>query len=160
MKRSLFLLCALVLSVLAAGPLAGQGNPFVGTWKLNLAKSKYVGAPAPKDSTRTVTLNGKTATYLFTGTAADGSAVKYSFDTIYDGKDSAVTGSGMPGGADSIALTRITARHTTGVLKKGGKEVAKADATVSKDGKVATVTTKGTGADGKPYSVTSVYDKQ
>ena len=89
MKRSLFLVCALVLSVLAAGPLAAQDNPFVGTWKLNLAKSKFVGAPAPKDSTRTVTLNGKTATYLFTGTAADGSAVKYSFDTIYDRKRNA-----------------------------------------------------------------------
>jgi hypothetical protein len=160
MKRSLFLVCALVLSALAAGPLAAQDNPFVGTWKLNLAKSKYVGMPAPKDQTRTVTLNGKTATYSFTGTAADGSAVKYSFDTNYDGKDSAITGVGMPGGADSIALSPITSRHTSAVLKKGGKEVAKAEAMVSKDGKVTTVTTKGTGADGKPLSATSVYDKQ
>jgi hypothetical protein len=46
------------------------------------------------------------------------------------------------------------------VLKKGGKEVAKAEATVSKDGKVTTVTTKGTVADGKPISATSVYEKQ
>ena len=160
MKRSLFLVCALVLSALAAGPLAAQDNPFVGTWKLNLAKSKYVGVPAPKDQTRTVTLNGKTATYSFTGTAADGSAVKYSFDTIYDGKDSAVTGAGLPGGADSIALTRVASHHVTAVLKKGGKEVSKVDSVVSKDGKVSTVTTKGTDADGKPLSVTSVYDKQ
>jgi hypothetical protein len=160
MKRSLFLLCALVLSALAAGPLAAQDNAFVGTWKLNVAKSKYVGAPAPKDQMRTVTLNGKTATYTFSGTAADGSAMKYSFDTNYDGKESVVTGVGLPGGADSITLTWVTSHHTTAVLKKGGKEVAKADATVSKDGKVATVTTKGTGADGKPLSATSVYEKQ
>ena len=160
MKRSLFLVCALVLSALAAGPLAAQDNAFVGTWKLNLAKSKYVGVPAPKDQTRTVTLNGKTASYSFTGTGADGSAANYSFDTNYDGKDSAVTGNGMPGGADSIVLTRVNSHHTTGVLKKAGKEVAKADAIVSKDGKVTTVTTKGTGADGKPVSVTSVYEKQ
>jgi hypothetical protein len=45
-------------------------------------------------------------------------------------------------------------------LKKGGKEVGKSEAEVSKDGTVSTVKSKGKTPDGKEYSTDSVYDKQ
>jgi hypothetical protein len=45
-------------------------------------------------------------------------------------------------------------------LKKGGKDIGKVVAEVSKDGKVATVKAKGKTADGKVFSSDSVYDKQ
>jgi hypothetical protein len=45
-------------------------------------------------------------------------------------------------------------------LTKGGKEIAKSEAEVSKDGKVATVKSKGKTADGKDFSTSSVFDKQ
>jgi hypothetical protein len=80
--------------------------------------------------------------------------------TNYDGKDSTVTGTGMPGGADTVALKRVDAHKTEGVLKKGGTEIAKVTSELSKDGKVATVKTKGKSADGKEISTESVYDKQ
>ncbi|MGH9745057.1 MAG: hypothetical protein ACRD59_02955 [Candidatus Acidiferrales bacterium] len=160
MKRILFLVTLLALSAVAAGPLMAQDNPFVGTWKLNVAKSKFTGAPAPKSSTREVVAEGKGAKYSFTTVAADGSSVSYSFITNYDGKDAAVTGTGMPGGADSIAIKRVTSHKAAATLKKDGKEIGTAQAEVSKDGKVSTVTLKMKSADGKEASATSVYDKQ
>ena len=98
--------------------------------------------------------------YSFAGTAADGSAVTYSFSTSYDGKDSPVMGAGMPGGADSIVLKHAGSHKTEGTLKKGGKEIAKVTAEVSKDGMTSTVTAKGKGPDGKMFSTVSIYEKQ
>jgi hypothetical protein len=160
MKRILFLLAVFVLSAAVSGPLMAQDNPFLGTWKLNTAKSKFTGVPAPKEMTREITADGSGAKYSFSGTAADGSAISYSFTTQYDGKDTAITGSGIPGGADTITLKRITPHKSEGALKKGGTEVAKVTAIVSKDGKTATVTSSGKSADGKSMSSVSVYDKQ
>jgi hypothetical protein len=93
-------------------------------------------------------------------TRADGASYAYSFSTNYDGNDSAITGTGAPGGADTIALKRLSSRKVEGTLKKDGKAVGKVAAEVSKDGKLATVKAKGKTADGKEFSTDSVYDKQ
>jgi len=157
MKRVLFVLSLLVLSSV---PLLAQDNPFVGTWKLNLAKSKFEPGPAPKSQTRTVAAQGDGAKYTFDGVAADGTPFSYSFTVKYDGKDYPVTGTGMPAGADSIAIKLIGTNKAEAIQKKGGKEVAKAEAEVSKDGKVSTVRVKGKTVDGKDFHSESVYDKQ
>jgi hypothetical protein len=139
MKRVMIVLAILIFGAVAARPLLAQDSPFIGTWKLNVEKSKSDGTPLAKSLTRTIS---------------------YSFSSNFDGKASAVTGSGMPGAADSITLKRINANKTTATLTKGGKEIAKSEAEVSKDGKVATVKSKGKTADGKDFSTSSVFDKQ
>ena len=160
MKRALFLFTFLILTAVAAGPLLAEDNPFVGTWKLDTAKSKFKPGPAPKSQTRTVVAQGDGAKYSFEGVTAAGDSISYSFATNYDGKDSPVIGTGMPGGADSIALKRVNSHKVEGTLKKDGKEIGKAEAEVSNDGKVTTVKSKGKTPDGKEYSNESVYDKQ
>jgi hypothetical protein len=161
MKRVMIVLAILIFGALAARPLLAQtDSPFIGTWKLNVGKSKSDSTPLPKSLTRTVTADGSGLKYVFEGVAADGSTISYSFSSNFDGKASAVTGSGMPGGADSITLKRVNANKTTGTLTNGGKEIGTAEAEVSKDGKVATVKSKGKTADGKMWSSVSVYDKQ
>jgi len=140
--------------------LFAQENAFLGTWKLNVAKSKFGPGQAPKSLTRTVTAQGSGAKYSFEGVAADGSAISYSFVSNYDGKDAAVTGAGAPGGADAVALKRVNAQKIDGALKKGGKELGQVSAEVSKDGKVTTVKSKGKTADGKEFNTESVYEKQ
>lgn len=159
MKRSLVVL-ALVVCTAMSGPLWAQDNAFVGTWKLNTAKSKFEPGPGPKSLTRTIATQGSGASYSFTGVGADGASIAYSFSTNYDGKDSPITGTGAPGGADTIALKRISSRKVEGALKKGGNEVGKVSAEVSSDGKVSTVKSKGKTADGQDFSTESVYDKQ
>jgi hypothetical protein len=164
MKRILLLLAVLALSAAVSGPLKAQAmtqaNPYVGTWKLNLDKSKFTGIPAPKSLTREVVADGAGAKYTYKGTAADGKEINYSFSTNYDGKDSAITGSGAPGGADALAIKRISANKTEAIVKKGGNEIGKSAAEVSKDGKVTTIKQSGKTADGKDYSTVGVYEKQ
>ena len=157
MKRVLFVLSLLVFS---SGSLLAQNNPFEGTWKLNLAKSKFDHGPAPKSLTRTIVAQGDGAKYTFDGIAADGKPISYSFTVKYDEKDYPVTGTGMPAGADSIAIRLVGTNKAEAIQKRGGKEVAKAEAAVSKDGKVSTVKTKGMTVDGKEFQSESVYDKQ
>lgn len=159
MKRILFLLTVLALSAVLSAPLLAQANPALGTWKLNVAKSTFSGT-APKSLTRTVVAEGKAVKYTFSGVDADGKSLEYSFTTSYDGKDEAVTGNGMPGGADTIAGKRVGSNKTESTLKKGGKAIMTAESVVSKDGKVCTVTVSGKTADGKDFTSKSVYDKQ
>jgi hypothetical protein len=160
MKRILLLLSALTLSAVVSAPLMAQGSPFVGSWKLNAEKSKYTGVPMPKSLDRTIEADGAGLKYAYKGTSGDGKAIDYTFSTKFDGKASPISGSGAPGGADSLTLERVNASKTTAILSKGGKEVGKSTAVVSKDGKVTTITGTGTTADGKEYSTTSVFDKQ
>lgn len=152
---TLALLCfALPVALLAAD------NPVLGTWKLNLEKSKFPAGMAPKSLTRTITPDGDNVKYAFDGQAADGASINYSFSLKYDGKDAEVTGTGAPMGTDHIAITRVNSHQFSASLKKGGKQVATATAVVSHDGKTSTVSTKGTGTDGKSFKSSSVYDKQ
>jgi len=71
-----------------------------------------------------------------------------------------VTGAGMPYGADHIAIKQVNSHETTATLKKGDKVVGSSTATVSHDGKMVTLTSKGTDANGKPVKSVSIYDKQ
>jgi hypothetical protein len=160
MKRFLTGFLFLVITSVFCGPLLAQGNPFVGTWKLNVAKSKFEPGPAPKSQTRTVVAEGEGAKYSFEGVRADGTPYSYSFTANYDGKDYPITGAGAPGGADTIAIKRVGTHKAEATLKKGGKEVGKSEAEVSKDGTVSTVKSKGKTPDGKEYSFESVFDKQ
>jgi hypothetical protein len=160
MKRFLFALSFLAICSVASAPLLAQSNPFVGNWKLNVAKSKFEPGPAPKSQTRRVVAEGEGAKYTFDGVRADGTAYSYGFTVNYDGKDCPITGSGAPGSADTIAISRISINKVQATLKKGGKEVGRSEAEVSKDGMVSTVTSKGQMPDGKPYSIVSVFEKQ
>jgi hypothetical protein len=132
----------------------------VGTWKLNPFKSKYEPGPGPKSINRIVVAQGQGAKYSIEGVAADGTLYAFSFTSNYDGKDSPITGTGAPGGADSIAGKRVNSHKVESILKKGGKEVGKSISEVSKDGKVTTITADGKNPDCKEYHSISVYDKQ
>lgn len=159
MKRILVLVSVLALSLVTSSLLLAQENPFVGIWKLNLAKSNFTGTPAPKSETRTVVAQGDGEKVTFAGIAADGSTIAYSFTTNLDGKDSPFSGAG-PFGADAVAVKRVDPNATTSTLKKAGKTLQMTRTVVSQDGKVVTQTTKGTNEQGQPITLTRVWDKQ
>ena len=161
MKRLLVFATVVALSLVCSGLLLAQSNTQVGTWKLDLAKSKYSSAGlAPKSVTGTVEAQGDGIKVTVDGVAADGSPIAYSYMTNYDGKDSPISGVGAPGGEDTIAGKRIDANTTTSTGKKAGKVVGTSRFVVSKDGKVTTITSKGTDAKGQPTSSTTVWEKQ
>jgi hypothetical protein len=153
------ILQVVVAAGLASGVLFAQTDPFAGTWKMNSAKTKYNPGPAPKSTTQTYEAQGNGVKFSSEGTAADGSRVAWSYTSNFDGKDNPVTGTG-PNGADTIALKRLNPNRIDVSTKKGGKEIAVARLAVSKDGKVLTVTVKGTNASGQAMNNVIVFDKQ
>jgi hypothetical protein len=160
MKHSLrFAAIALLAIAGSSTTLHAQGNPLVGTWKLNTAKSKYEPGPTPKSLTRTVVADGDGVKYSFEGISDDGKPIAYGFSVKFDGKDNPISGS-MPSGADTISGKRADSHHYVATLKTGDKVIGTSKVAVSKDGKVTTVDATSTDAAGKNEHDIQVYDKQ
>lgn len=161
MKRIFVIIAAVVVSLAVSGLTLAQGtDPRVGTWKLNLAKSQFTGTPAPKSTTRTVEAQGNGYKITYNGVAADGSPIAFTITSNFDGKPVPISGTGAASGADMAAIKSIDSHTETSTTTKAGKVVAHLRTVISKDGKVATQTVKGTDANGKPYTDVRVWDKQ
>jgi hypothetical protein len=134
-----------------------QTDPIIGTWKLNLAKSKLIPGPPPKSQTLTYEAAGQGVKVTVKGTDAEGKPIDSQFTANYDGKDYPVTGNP---GWDTITWKRIDAYKSESTRKKAGKVVVTATRVVSKDGKTLTLTEEGVTAKGEKFRNTVVYDKQ
>src|SRR5215510_13621420 len=149
----------LAVCLFVMSPLSNfaQADPIIGTWKLNLTKSKYSPGPPPKSQTVTYESVGQGVKVTVKGTDAEGKPINFQSTGNFDGKDYPVTGNAD---WDTIARKRIDAFKTETTRKKAGKVVSTATSVVSKDGKTRTVTEKGVNAKGEKISNTLVYDKQ
>jgi hypothetical protein len=161
MKHFSFLVCSaftvgLVVSALGISTLA-QGNSSVGTWSLDVAKSKYSPGPAPKSSTLKIEAAGMGVTTTVDIVLADGSTQHITYGGAYDGKDVAATGSPA---FDMVSRRRISPTTTEASYKKAGKVVTVNTVVVSADGKTLTNTAKGTDAQGRAVNNLQVYVKQ
>jgi hypothetical protein len=156
MKRLFPVFMAIVAVSIAGGLLLAQSDLHVGTWKLNLAKSKYDPGPPPQSQTRTWDASGKVSVE---GVNAAGKPIAYGYTVKTDGKGYATTGA-IPNGADTVTTKRIDAYTFAATFTKGGEQVETATLGVSKDGKVLTLMGKGVDASGKPFNNVLVYDRQ
>lgn len=147
---------AIVMMLLAATSEAQSSDPIFGTWKLNLAKSKYDPGPAPKAVTLKYEAAGAGMKVTVDGEAPSG-PMHWEYAGNLDGKDNAITGNPE---ADAVALKRIGPTTTEATLKKSGKVVTTNTRVVSADGKTLTITAKGTNAEGKPVHNVQVFEKQ
>jgi hypothetical protein len=157
------ILVGLTSFCLAAAAVPGIGiaedNPLIGTWKLNLEKSKYSPGPAPRSLTLNFVADRANLTNTAEGIDAEGKATKSVFAHIYDGKPHPTTG--VAGGLyDSSTYTRIDAHTVNFVRSKDGKTVQTGSIVLSAEGKNLTVTTEGTGPNGQPIHNVAVYEKQ
>jgi len=157
MRRLTLLAITVAMSALVLGSIAHAADNQAGTWKLNVAKSKYSPGPAPKEGTLTVESQTNGLKITIHGTDAEGKPVHMEFSPKYDGKD--VPATVMPG-ADTINMKKIDDYTVESVSKKGGKPLITTKSVVSKDGKTRTTTQKGTNAKGEKVNNTIVYDKQ
>lgn len=139
-NRILVVFTALALALFVPSVLLAQSDAFIGTWKLNTAKSKFNPGPAPQSETRTTEAQGNGIKVSLEGTAGDGSRIAYSYTANFDGKDNPISGTGAPNGADTIAVKRVNANTIETTNKKAGKVVGTVRLVVSKDGKVTTIT--------------------
>jgi hypothetical protein len=135
-----------------------SANPAVGTWKLNVAKSKYQAGTPNKSGTTKIEAAGAGVKVTVDAVAGDGTTRHWTYTANADGKDVPITGNSQYG--DIVAVTRVDANTTRQTYKNGGKVTATQTTAVSADGKTRTVTTKGTDARGRAIDAVAVYDKQ
>ena len=154
---------AMVAAVAMTGLLAvgsstvlAQENPFLGTWVLNVAKSKHTPGPPPKEQTVINEAAGAGMRTTAKGVDPSGKPLSVSFTSTFDGKDHPVTGNPD---WDSNAYTRVDSHTLQVTRKKAGKVVQTGTNVVSKDGKTRTVTVTGVNAQGQKINNVSVYEK-
>jgi hypothetical protein len=149
LNRILVTLCM----VAAAAAAADQ----TGTWKLNTAKSKYTGVPAPKELITTYTPAGSGWRYEAKGTSGTGDPINSSFNYVKDGEEIRTTGFPM---WDAMVLQNANSEKATGTLKRSGRTVGSVTRTISADGKTMTIRANVMTPEGKKASYLSVYEKQ
>jgi hypothetical protein len=153
LKVAITACCAIVLSASAAF----AADNWVGSWKLDGAKSKFSPGPAPKSLTLKFEQTKDGTKLTSDGALADGAVTHGEYVSKFDGKD--VAWAGNPD-ADMASPKKIDDNTYENTWKKGGKATMAARVTVSKDGKTLTVTQTGTNAKGQAVINVAVYDKQ
>ena len=159
-RYSVFTLFGVALAVLAVGAAAQDADPVIGTWVLNIAKSKFISSSTPQSESRTYVLEGQETKIVSRGTNeqrtyrtvrqdikasshqvdGDGKLTIREWTVAYDGKDRPVTGDPL---ADMISAKRIDARTVEFALKKDGRVVVSGTQEISRDGTVMTIMSRG-----------------
>lgn len=157
MRKSLTLWSLLVgVGLWSAGSAAVAGENWVGTWKLNTAKSQ-LGANAVRAQTLKFEATPAGIKLTSEGTDAQGKPMQGGYTSKFDGKDVPWAGNPM---ADMASPKKIDDNSYENVWKQGGKATVTAKVTVSADGKTLTVTQTGADPQGAKVSSVAVYDKQ
>jgi hypothetical protein len=129
----------------------------LGTWKLNLAKSKYTPGPAPKGGTLTYSASFGKVKRVAEATDAEGKTTKSEWLHLYDG--SIFPQPGTPD-YDAGAYKLVNATTVSFTRLKAGRQVQTGGLEISGDGKTLTITTKGVNVKGQQINNVAVYDKQ
>jgi hypothetical protein len=159
-RRTILMSIALLSLVACAFPQASfaQTSPLMGSWKLDLTKSKYTPGVAPRSQTNTYEPDGQNIKATTRSINAQGNATTTVFMHIYDGQPHPTTGSPV---FDASTYLRLNGNTIIFSRSKVGKLVSTGTNVVSADGKTMTVTTTGIlDANGLTGTNIGVYDKQ
>jgi hypothetical protein len=147
----------LAASVMGMTAQVWAADPLVGTWELNLAKSKFSPGPAPKAETRVYEAQEGGIKVTVRTLEADGRSTTVHIAANYDGKDYPVAGSSD---YDAIELKRVGEQAVEAKLLHAGKLFAIARREISEDGRTITISYKTVGDMAKPIDNKAVYDRQ
>jgi len=151
----------LLITLVALSVATWAADNSIGTWKRNVAKS--VSNPPSNNPIKSTTMvreaNGPDGVKVTsTGVRQDGTRVSWTYTAKLDGTEVPVVGD-VP--FDILSVKQIDANtFTQSARKKGSKYNTSGRFVLSDDGKTFTLTTKGTNADGQPYTQKLVYDRQ
>ena len=159
---TLILICFLGLATL---PQVGhaQSNPWVGTWKLNPAKSTFSPGPPPKSQTSTVEAVGEGIKITNDGVDAQGKPAKNVVQLFNDGQPHPVTGAESVLATltyDAVSDKEVNDFIWWDVRTKAGKVVQVIVNEMAPDGKTWTLKIMGATPDGQQVYNVLVRDKQ
>jgi hypothetical protein len=142
--------------VLASQPPASQDR-ILGTWVLNLVKSKYTPGPAPKSQRRTYEANPDGIRTTVVTVFADGRSTTVEFVADYDSIEHPVTGSA---GSDMIRMKKINDETAEAILLHAGTVIGVARRVISRDGKTMTISYQGKDSRDNLVKSESLYEKE
>ncbi len=158
MRKSLLMASlAACTAIVFSSAIALAAENWLGTWKLDVAKSKFVPGPGPKSLTLKFEATKDGIKLTSDGVNAGGKPTHGEYVSKFDGQD--VPWTGNPD-ADMASPKRIDDNSYENTWKKGGKATITAKVVVSEDGKTLTVTQNGTDSKGRTVNSTNVYHKQ
>ena len=154
MKKQL-IVPSLLVACLGAS-LAMAGEAWVGSWKLNAAKSTPSTSGLRVDSLK---FEATAAGIKLTSNGADaqGKPTQASYTSKFDGKEVPWAGNPL---ADTAAPKKVDDNSYVNSWKMGGKSTVTAKVVISTDGKTLTVTQDGTDPQGGKVHAVAVYDRQ
>jgi hypothetical protein len=141
--------------------MVAADNPFLGTWKLNTAKSKSSPGPVAQSMTEKFEADGDKVRRTVTGVDGEGKPIMQGgpegSSIAWDGKDHAVQ-NGPP--MMTVAVRHVNDYRNDVTVKQNGKVTATIRSVVSKDGKTMTNTMDGVNEKGQKAHEVEVLDKQ
>jgi hypothetical protein len=153
MRKQILVYAGAIILILTLAAIAfAAENPFVGTWKMNPAKSKF-GNLSLKSYTITQDTNDKVVQDMVDG---NGNKIHRTWAAKYDGKDYPMAAPD----ADTISFKKPDADTLEYVVKKGGKKAWSGRVILSKDKKTYTDAGSGQGEKGQTYTYSIFMEKQ
>jgi hypothetical protein len=153
--RLRFLRLLALVPMVTAGLLAD--DPTLGTWELNVRKSRFLPGPAFRSETRTYEEQKDGVRVTIRTVDGKGREATSVYLTTPDGQQHSVSGSGGP--ADAVALKRINEFTAESTLMHAGREIAKTTRVVSADGKTMTIVYQGLDPEGNQVNYTLLFDR-
>ena len=158
------LLRQLVVSLVAVGTspaLTAQStspkepDQLVGTWRLDVAKSRYRPGPAPVSETRTYVRDGDNVLGVIERAFPDGRRERIEYTANYD-REYPVTGTEA---YDHVVLKRIDRYTSEAVLSHAGRVFGTARRVIAADGKSMTITFRRDSETGVSVLNVAYYDR-
>jgi hypothetical protein len=148
---------AALIAVAVGSTVALAAENWIGTWKLNTAKSKFAPGPGPQSQTLKWERTAEGIRQTSDTVDADGKTGHGSYLSKFDGKD--VAWEGNPN-ADKANAKKVDDNLFVNTWTLAGKPTITAKVRVSRDGKTLTVSQTGRNAKGETVHSIAVYDKQ
>ena len=156
MRKTMFF-----LAVLGLAASLWAADPWTGTYKINLAKSKL--APSTeailKEETLVIREVGADNEGSAKGTRVDGSAISEKWIVPIQGGIVKYQQGGPEKGSYYVG-TRVGTNEVYWTLLQNGKQTALSHFTLSQDGKIIRGVSTGTDAKGKPFESLEVWERQ
>jgi hypothetical protein len=152
------------LFLVAVALQAQVPDPLNGTWKLNLAKSKWDPVElTPKSGTTRLEVTQDTTKGVSDGVDAQGRVTHSEYTAKLDGKDYPWQGTidGKPNvGQDTITCQRVDSHTYVFTNKLKGQVLSTQRTVIAPGGKTRTNMVTGKNAQGQSLNVITVYEKQ
>jgi hypothetical protein len=147
----------LTLALFSLAGTLSAADVFIGTWKMNPAKSKYKEGAPPREQIATITISGGDMTVHVAAVTSDGRNTLVYYSIPAEGGVGKMSETSPA--YDGISGKHIGPNEREITRWKAGKAVFTARSTITADGNTMYTFSKGISPTGKPVDAAIVYDR-